>query len=223
VNTEQRTGQTIAVFDLDGTIADCDTYVKFLKLCLIRQPRRALRSLHLPFAVLLHKSGVYDNTWLKETFLSAIAGGYSSVTLSDIVDTHVDDVMQNHIRQGALPAIRRHREAGHRLLLASASFDFYVKQLGDRLGFDDVVCTRAMRGPDNVLLGKIEGRNCYGDAKVDAVLSAIPERDNCTLIAYSDHHSDWALLRESDVPVAVNPTRELIRLASAQQIDVQMW
>jgi HAD superfamily hydrolase (TIGR01490 family) len=213
----------VAVFDLDGTITDCDTYVEFLKLCLIRQPSRLVRSVHLPGALLLHKAGYYDNAWLKETFLTAIAGGYAEGRIAELAHSLVSGLLEKHVRSGARDAIRRHRDAGHRLLLATASFDFYVASLAEELGFDEVVCTTAARDAGNRILGKIDGKNCYGAAKVEAVLEAIPDRESCRLTAYTDHHSDWALLQESDLPVAVHPTGALRRLALANEVDVQMW
>jgi phosphatidylglycerophosphatase C len=223
MNTEQHSRSVVAVFDLDGTITDCDTYVKFLRLCMRRRPTRIFGSLHLPIAVLLHLIGVFDNAWLKATFLKALAGDCSASTLEKLVNTHVADVMENHIRPAALEAIRHHRQAGHRLLLASASFDFYVHQLGTRLGFDEVVCTRALRGPGDTISGSIDGNNCFGTAKVSAVLNVIHDRQSCTLVAYSDHHSDWGLLLEADIPVAVCPTPELLRLANTKEVDIRYW
>ncbi len=223
MNTKQHSRSVVAVFDLDGTITDCDTYVMFLRLCIRRQPARIFRSLHLPFAALLHLMGVFDNAWLKATFLKAIAGDCSSSALADLVNTHVTDIMENHIRAEALDTIRHHRQAGHRLLLASASFDFYVQHLGTRLGFDEVVCTRALRGPGESINGDIDGQNCFGTAKVAAVLGAIPDRQCCTVVAYSDHHSDWGLLLEADIPVAVSPTPELLRLANTKEVDIRYW
>ena len=216
-------GPVVAVFDLDGTVTDCDTYLKFLGDCLAHRPRRALRSLHLPLAVVLHKAGAYDNTWLKTTFLRAIAGGFDADTLADIVGRHVPNIMARHVRQAARDAIAEHRRAGHRLLLATASFDFYVEQLGRQLGFDRVICTRAQRAPDQSLVGGIDGDNCYGAAKLKAVREALPDRDDCTLVAYSDHHSDWELLLESDRAVAVSPTPKLRHLARANGVEIRDW
>ena len=217
------TQSMVAVFDLDGTITDCDTYLKFLGLCLIRRPRRVIRALHLPFAVLLHKIGIYDNAWLKTRFLKAIAGGYSAVALRELTDTLVADIVENHVRAAALDAIDGHRQAGHRLVLATASFDFYVRVLADKLGFDEVVCTHALRGSDDVLEGEIDGENCYGPAKVAAVMKALPDRQGVSLTAYTDHHSDWGLLMESDVGVAISPTPELRQLAAQRDLEVRMW
>ena len=215
--------QVVAVFDLDGTITDCDTYVKFLSRCLAHRPQRLARSLHLPFAVALHKAGLYDNAWLKATFLRAIAGGYDQQTLASVVGGHLATIVNDHVRPAAREAIAEHRRAGHRLVLATASFDFYVEQLGQELGFDEVICTRAERAADQSVIGRIKGRNCYGGAKLRAVLDAIPDRHLCTLVAYTDHHSDWELLMESDQPVAVSPTPQLRRLAIAHGVEVRQW
>jgi len=166
---------------------------------------------------------MYDNAWLKARFLKAIAGGCSDATLTELVNILVSNILDNHVRPDAVTAIAEHRRAGHRLLLATASFDFYVQTLADQLGFDEVVCTRALRGPTGALIGDIDGANCYGKKKVDAVMGALPDRQGYDLTAYTDHHSDWELLLEADVPVAVSPTRELRRLANMKKIEIRKW
>ena len=105
----ENSSRRVAVFDLDGTITDCDTYLKFLRLCLTRQPGRVMRSLHLPLAVLLCKAGVYDNAWLKSTFLKALAGGCDAVTLAGLVSTHIADIMAHHVRPAELEQIEHLR------------------------------------------------------------------------------------------------------------------
>ena len=109
------------------------------------------------------------------------------------------------------------------MLLATASFDFYVRPLARKLGFDVVVCTRAAWAADGSLTGAIDGDNCYGEAKLKAVLATLPQRPRPTMIVYTDHHSDWQLLLESDHPVAVSPTAALRRLAKARGIEVRNW
>ena len=216
-------GLGVAVFDLDGTVTDCDTYLKFLGLCLRRRPRRLLYCLHLPLAALVHKIGLRDNAWLKSVFLKSLAGGCDAGTLEDLVSVHLDDILNNHLRPAALEQIERHRQQGHLLMLATASFDFYVEALANRLRFHSVVCTRAARGPDRSLVGAIDGDNCYGAAKLAAVLKALPDRSACTVVAYSDHHSDWGLLKASDRAVAVSPTAALRRLAHKEGIEIRNW
>ena len=216
-------GRGVAVFDLDGTVTDCDTYLKFLGLCLRRRPERLLYCLHLPVAALVHKMGFRDNAWLKGVFLKALAGGCDARTLEDLVSVHLDDIMSNHLRPAALEQMERHRQQGHLLMLATASFDFYVEELAKRLGFHSVVCTRAARAADRSLIGAIDGNNCYGGAKLAAVLKALPDRSACTIVAYSDHHSDWVLLKESDRAVAVSPTATLRHLAHKEGIEIRNW
>ena len=41
--------------------------------------------------------------------------------------------------------------------------------------------------------------------------------------AYSDHHADIPLLNQVDHAVAVNPTRQLLKVAQARSLDVADW
>ncbi len=61
-----------------------------------------------------------------------------------------EDFVRDKIARGcfrdALATIRRHRDAGHYLVLMSASVDFYVPEFGRQLGFDHVISTDVALG-----------------------------------------------------------------------------
>lgn len=213
----------IAVFDLDGTITDCDTYVHFLWSCLKSRPGRLFHTIHLPLAVLIHKAGFRDNSWLKAVFLRAVAAGLRQPELDLLVTSYLRKIVKQHMRPSALAMISHHRENGHKLILATASFDFYVLDLAKTLGFHATICTHAVRDHNQALTGEIQGNNCYGAAKVHAVLAAIPNRENCLIYAYTDHHSDIALLSEADYPFAVCPSSRLRDFANKESIAILEW
>lgn len=214
----------IAVFDLDHTITRRDTFLPWLTGILIRHPARWPASLPLPLAVLRHKSGRRDNHWLKTTFLGAIVGGLERPPLEAWSAQFLDTLIARGLRRRARATIERHRLAGDRLVLASASPDLYVEPLAAALGFDDVVCTRLAVDERGRPTGDLDGGNCYGPAKVErlaAILGARPPQTSLTV--YTDHHSDLGLLRLATHPVAVNPTRALRREARAAGIPIEDW
>jgi phosphatidylglycerophosphatase C len=135
--------RTVALFDLDGTITRRDTYLAYLLGFLLRHPGRLWRAAPLPFAVLRHFAGQRDNTWLKVTFLRAILSGVPRPVLEAWTEAFLDRILAKGLRPGSLRAIERHRAAGHRLVMVTASLDFYAEPLSRRLGFDAVLCTRA--------------------------------------------------------------------------------
>jgi phosphatidylglycerophosphatase C len=215
----------LVLFDLDGTITRRDTYLAYLLGFLARHPGRLPRAAPLPLAVVWHFAGQRDNTWLKTTFLRAVLGGLPRSLLEAWTRTFLDRVLATGLRARALETIACHRAAGHRLVLVTASLDFYAEPLAARLGFDDVLCTRAAFDDTGRLTGELDGGNCYGEMKLERVRQQLvvaaggPARITC----YADHHTDLPLLRFVQIPVAVNPTRRLRRIAIQLGIRIEDW
>ena len=131
--------QNIAIFDLDHTITSKDTYLSFLIHFLKKNPERLLHCWFLPIAVVLHKTKQRDNSWLKETFLTAIAGGTNQHEINEFAHHFTQLILEQYIYQDAVKQIEFHKQQGDLLILASASFDFYVQKMGQQLGFDKIL------------------------------------------------------------------------------------
>lgn len=216
--------QTVVIFDLDSTITKKDTYVAFLISLLRKYPVRLLRCGFLPVAIILHKTGLKDNSWLKEIFLKAIAGDINKTQLDSCADHFLKQLQAQGIYSKALQKIQQHQQANHKLVLASASFDFYVEKLGRQLGFDTIICTQSTWDNQDKLTGKIDGYNCYGVNKLNRLMDYF-EQDRTTLflIGYSDHHSDKPFLNWVDQAIAVNPTDKLKQIAIQNNFSVENW
>ena len=213
-----------AIFDLDHTITRRDTYLHFLISYLFRHPEHMLRCMWLPFAVAVHKLKIRDNSWLKQMFLQAVAGGAERAELREWVQEFVERILAKEIRPGAMNTIRRHRSSGHHLLMATASLDFYVEELGRRLGFDAVICTRSAWDAKERLTGSLDGDNCYGTVKLELVNEYFGrEPGQWYTLGYSDHHSDLPLLSWVDEAIAVNPSDKLFEIARRQGYEIQDW
>lgn len=214
--------KTVAIFDLDGTITLKDTYVPFLFSILKTYPSRLFRTAGLPFAVILYKIKLKDNSWLKETFLNAIMSGLTLQQVQSSRDKFLDKLLQDGVHKDAIQAISVHREGKHQLVMATASFDFYTEELGQRLGFEKVICTRSGWNREQ-LSGNLDGNNCYGLEKLAQLTKSFQDRDDYEIIAYSDHHSDIPFLQWADKAFAINPTAKLRKIASQHKFIVQDW
>ena len=129
------------------------------------------------------------------------------------------------IRPGALEAIKFHQLHKHAMVMATASFDFYVHGISKQtLGFDEVICTQSCWDAEDHLIGKIAGKNCYGETKLERLQEHFGEnRQQLHLIGYSDHHSDYPFLEWVDKAVAINPTEKLRRLAVQNDFEISDW
>ncbi len=211
--TVQQKQNHLAVFDLDSTLTRKDTYLDFLLRFLMSHPQRLPRTAGLPLDVIRFKLGQRNNSWLKQRFLQAVLGGVCRWELDTFSRRFVDRLWRRGMRQSVLERLAQHREAGDRLILVTASFDFYVRLLSEKLGIHEVVATGA-EWRDDRLSGKLAGQNCYGAEKLRRLDILLGEqRDSYHVTAYSDHHSDTELLAWADTAVAVAPTGRLAATA----------
>lgn len=213
-----------AVFDLDGTLTRVDTFLTFLIYALIREPRRWWRAPLLAGAVLMHKSGLRPNDWLKSFFLFQILGHLPAASRQALVASFLPDFLVTHLRTQAREQIFAHRQAGDHLVLLSASPDFLVEPIGQDLGFDTILCTHCESDAKGRITGNLSGGNCYGAAKVVRLQEWIKQPDRpLKYVAYSDHHSDLDLLRTAEEGFAVNPTKKLRSLVADLPIPILNW
>jgi phosphatidylglycerophosphatase C len=224
VSADEDLKPVAAIFDLDGTITKRDTYFDFLKGYMLRHPHLLARLPALVCAWALYAGKIRNNSWLKQTFLRLIAGGARRADLDAWADEFIARLMKTGLRTGALGEIEHHRRAGHRLIMATASFDFYVDRLAEQLGFDHVVCTRAVWTERGTLTGNIAGRNCYAEEKVRRLQAHfMGQRQDWYIHGYTDHHSDVSFLAWVDRPVAVNPTTKMLGLAKQSAFEIVEW
>lgn len=214
----------VALFDLDGTLTRRDTYLAYLLGFLARRPQRWWQVAPLGCAVLAHLTGRRDNTWLKTTFLRRVMGGEERETVKAWTTTFLDRVWRTGLRARAPEIIARHRDAGDRLLLVTASLDLYAEPLAERLAFDAVVCTRAAFDAEGRITGALADGNCYGPRKLERVRDYLERHaPGAVAVCYTDHHTDLPLLQWVAEPIAVNPTARLRREAIRHGIPIQDW
>ena len=87
----------------------------------------------------------------------------------------VRDTIAQRCFADALATIRRHRDAGHYLVLMSASVDFYVPEFGRQLGFDQVIST-GVRWNGDRLDGTLTTANRRGEEKARCLRELLAQR-----------------------------------------------
>ncbi|MFJ2773940.1 HAD family hydrolase [Streptomyces sp. NPDC087300] len=114
----------------------------------------------------------------------------------------------------SLAALRRHRAAGHAVVLVSGSASPMLRPLADDLGAEAVLCTELLVGEDGLLTGDVK-RPMIGGAKAAAVAAYLAEHGMSAddSHAYGDHASDLDMLRTVGHPVVVGDDPELTHWA----------
>lgn len=146
----------------------------------------------------------------------AVLRGVRVDELREIVAEAMEPVLKPLVYAEALDLAASHAAAGERTYIVSGALEEVVQALALELGFDGAVGSSCGR-VDGVYTGRLE-RALYGSAKADALdeLAARDELDLHRSAAYSDSHTDLAFLERVGNPVAVNPDRELRKLAVAR-------
>jgi HAD superfamily hydrolase (TIGR01490 family) len=216
-----------AIYDMDRTVTRRATYTPFLMHCALR--RAPWRLLLLPFVIasmIAYAVKLIDRARLKEINHHLLLGSKRHpAELKPLVESFAAATLANNVRPGARDAIARDKADGRHVVMATASYRFYAREIAERLGFDECIGTNSILGLDERVHAKIDGQNCYGPAKLSMVEEWLAksglERGHVRF--YSAHASDAPVFEWSDEPVAVNPHNKLVRLAQARGWRVEDW
>ncbi len=142
--------------------------------------------------------------------------GYRVDDLRELVADALEPVLRPLVYAEPLRLVEHHRERGERVYVVSATLQEIVEAIADDLGFDGALGTIC-----EVREGRYTGRAVralHAQAKAACVqqLAAREGLDLAACTAYSDSHTDLPFLEAVGHPVAVNPDRELRRLATAR-------
>jgi len=209
---------TAAFFDLDKTIIATSSTLAFSKPFqaggLISR-RAVLRSAYAQFVYLVGGAD-HDQMEKMRQFMSSLVAGWDVATVREIVAETLHNVVDPIVYDEAVSLIAEHQLAGRDVVIVSASGTEVVDPIGAMLGADDVVASRL-----EVVDGKYTGEisyYVYADEKARAIRDLAEERgyDLAECYAYSDSVTDVPMLEAVGHPHAVNPDRELRKVAAAK-------
>lgn len=208
--------KTCAIFDLDGTLISQSSERVFLK--------RLLNHGEIPVSNLL----AWTSYFLK-------VRSYSKATSNKV---HLRGLEHNHLLQHARECfihslrgsiapristlIQTHRNAGRTVIIMSGSLSFLVEMFHEHFQ-TDVMVADELEVTNGKFTGNRVGVRPY--AKNKAVLAkelaTTHGFDLNGSYAYGNHHSDVYKLELFGHPVAVNPDRELRRIAIARNWRIE--
>ena len=221
--------QRLAIYDMDKTITRKPTWQPFLNHAVARSaPWRFLLYPLLLAPLVAYAAKRIDRGRLKELSQRLLLGPHiSAARVTPLVEGFAERTVAANIHPGALAQIAADKAAGHRLVLATASYRLYAEPIARQLGFDDVIATGTLAGLDARVHARIDGENCYGPAKlrmIEAWMDAESiARADCHVRFYSDHASDAPVLEWADEPFAVNAHPPLRRLAETRGWPLLAW
>lgn len=203
--TSDRPG--LAAFDVDGTLSKRDTLIPFLAS--VAGSRRL--SMGLARAIGKARRGRGE---AKQELITATLAGRRPEELDPLIEAFVDRLLARGMRPETVKRVAEHRDAGHDVVLISASPDLYLRALGRRLEVTDVCSTRLAVDGNGRLTGRLDGPNCRAGVKVERLKAWLADRpgspalEDFEIWAYGDSSGDLDLLAVADHPTWVGPNRK---------------
>jgi phosphatidylglycerophosphatase C len=214
----EKSKRGLALFDFDGTLIPWDTQVIFADHVLRQAP---LRRLYLPFfATFAPFYKILGDEGLKRVFLSYLWRARRE-EIEGWAREFVADWVPAKCYPEVVAMLERHRAAGHLTVLASASPEFYVSEVGRVLGFDLALGTRVDFGATMPLLPDL--RNHKGAEKVrrlSEILGAPGAEGWEASHGYTDSTADLPMMRACRAGTVVNPSSRLSAIAESRGWEV---
>jgi HAD superfamily hydrolase (TIGR01490 family) len=209
--------RSAAFFDLDKTIIAKSSSLAFSK------PFQAgglitrgamLRSAYAQFVYLVGGAD-HDQMEKIRAFMSQLVEGWDVETVKEIVAETLHHVVDPIVYDEAVSLIEEHHLAGRDVVIVSTSGTEVVEPIGEMLHADDVIASR-LQIVDGKYTGEID-YYAYAEEKARAIEALADSRgyDLADCFAYSDSITDAPMLEAVGHPHAVNPDRELRRLAAS--------
>jgi HAD superfamily hydrolase (TIGR01490 family) len=211
-------GRPAAFFDLDKTIIAKSSVLAFSKPFqaggLISR-RAVLRSAYAQFLFMVGGAD-HDQVEKMRQFMSHLVAGWDVATVREIVADTLHNVVDPIVYDEAVRLIEQHHAAGRDVVIVSTSGSEVVEPIGAMLGADRVVATR-LAEEDGRYTGEID-YYAYGEEKANAIRRLAEQRgyDLERSYGYSDSITDLPLLEAVGHPHAVNPDKELRKIAGAR-------
>lgn len=190
---------TIAAFDFDGTISYFDTLILFLW----QTTNFFYAFFHLIYCLptfirFLNNKELRQPA--KEMLLTQFLKGMPYAKALKYGQNYASGLLIKLIKKEALKRIDWHKKQGHILVLISANLDVYLKPWAESHGFHEVISSKLELSDQNLITGRLLGKNCWGQEKVNKLIDLYGAKENYCLYAYGNSRGDKELLEFADFP-----------------------
>lgn len=205
-----------AVFDIDGTLVRWQLYHAIVDRLAARgvvsdQARAAIRQARMTWKKRAYDTSFssYENAVVEEWLAESKKVSYEQylVAVNEVVDEYIDQTY-TYTRD----LLKDLKQQGYFILTISGSPKEAVARVAEHHGFDDLVA--AEFGVDDK--GYLTGKNSSPIFDKAAVLKSLVEKHQLSFdgsVGVGDTHSDIAMLKLVDQPIAFNPEKRLAKHA----------
>ena len=210
----------LTLFDLDHTLLDGDSDQLWCEFLMDRGvlPREPFASLNNAMAR-DYAAGAVSAQAFCDFYIGTLAGRSAS-EWQPLRRSFVDECIVTRIPAAALELVARHRDAGDRLLLTTATCRFLSEPSADHLGIAELIATECETDAEGRFTGRSQGVLNMREGKVQRLHDWLAQQHlllaDCESTLYSDSINDLPLLGAVRHAVAVNPDPRLAAVAREQ-------
>lgn len=187
----------LALFDFDGTLTQGDSFLHFLLRGF--SARELLRL--VPGAILPSLGwgvGLLEATPAKEAITQRLFRGLAAEALLGRGREFTEHHLPRLLRPRGLERVRWHQHRGHRVVVVTASFRYWIEPWCRDHGLD-LVATK-LEEVAGLLTGRFDGPNCNGEEKVRRVRAAYELGTYRRIWAYGNSSGDRPMLALAHEP-----------------------
>ncbi len=188
--------RTIAFFDFDGTITSKDTLLEFIRYSKGDLAFYAGFALHSP-VLIAYKLQIISNHRAKEIMLRHFFGRMPVEEFNNLCDRFYHERLPSLIREKAMKEITKLQAHGADVVVVSASPENWLIQWCRSIGAE-CIATRMVVN-NNLVTGRIEGRNCHGTEKVRRILERYNLEHYSAVYCYGDTPGDKHMLNLASI------------------------
>lgn len=208
--------QTAAFFDLDKTVIAKSSTLAFGKPFYKAGffGRRTLMKMGFGQIMYMLFGADEDTLHRARDQMLELTEGWHRAEIEQLVEETLDEIADPLVYAEALTLIEEHKRAGRKVYLVSASPEQIVRPIGRHVGVPDIIATKIKTDAAGFFEADIE-LYAMGPGKAEAI-TALAERVAIDLeesYAYSDSVTDLPMMEIVGNPVAVNPEKELRKVA----------
>jgi HAD superfamily hydrolase (TIGR01490 family) len=130
----------------------------------------------------------------------------------------MDSVVLKSIKKEALALVQDHQQAGHEVVIVTATNEFVTRPIAAALGVSELIAVELARDADGLITGEIQGTPSFREGKVTRVADWLAARqldwEGVETWFYSDSMNDVPLLEKATHAIATNPDAGLRALAT---------
>jgi len=211
------------IFDVDRTLLDGMSGYLFAAYLWRTGAMPWAGRLRSGWAMVRYRTGLSDEMAIVEAGVTCYAG-LTVDRVRELAAQAVTATMIGRVYREALETVKKHVDAGDRVLLATGSSVFLAEALARHVGAHIGIGTDSERNGDK-LLPVMSKPPCVREGKLELVQRRLADEglELAEALVYTDNGIDIPLIEMVGDAVAVNPDVFLARYASERGLPVERW